>query len=76
MDSSPRSNLSVGMPLDVLSCRNNSIDGVDNHRIEEGDGYFQMICERWSAALPEAQRSILRRTGWMAPRRSASTPDP
>lgn len=58
MDSTLRSNLSVGMPLDVLTYRNNSIDGVESHRIEEGDSYFQMIRERWSAALSEAHRNI------------------
>lgn len=58
MDSTLRSNLSVGMPLDLLVYRNNSIDGVETHRIEEGDGYFQMIRERWSAALSEAHRQI------------------
>lgn len=58
MDSTLRSNLSVGMPLDVLTYRNNSIDGVESHRIEEGDSYFQMIRERWSSALSEAHRNI------------------
>jgi putative proteasome-type protease len=58
MDSTLRSNLSVGMPLDLLVYRNNSIDGVESHRIEEGDDYFQMIRERWSAALSEAHRQI------------------
>ena len=58
MDSTLRSNLSVGMPLDLLVYRNNSIDGVETHRIEEGDPYFQMIRERWSAALTEAHRKI------------------
>ncbi len=58
MDSTLRSNLSVGMPLDLLVYRNNSIDGVETHRIEEGDAYYRMISERWSAALSEAHRAI------------------
>ncbi|MEO6800885.1 MAG: peptidase [Rhodanobacter sp.] len=58
MDSTLRSNLSVGMPLDVLTYRNNSIDGFEIQRIEEDDGYFQMIRERWSTALSEAHRNI------------------
>lgn len=58
MDSTLRSNLSVGMPLDLLTYRNNSIDGVETHRIEEGDAYFRMIRERWSVALSESLRQI------------------
>lgn len=58
MDSTLRSNLSVGMPLDLLVYRNDSIDGVETHRIGEGDPYFHMIRERWSAALSQAHRQI------------------
>jgi len=58
MDSTLRSNLSVGMPLDLLVYRNNSIDGVETHRLEEGDPYFRMIRERWSAALSAAHKAI------------------
>ncbi|MEO8810862.1 MAG: peptidase [Rhodanobacter sp.] len=58
MDSTLRSNLSVGMPLDLLTYRKDSIDGSQSHRIEEGDPYFQMVRERWSAALSEAHRNI------------------
>jgi putative proteasome-type protease len=58
MDSTLRSNLSVGMPLDLLVYRNDSIDGVVQQRMEEGDPYFSMIRERWSAALDEAHQSI------------------
>ncbi len=58
MDSTLRSNLSVGMPLDLLIYRNDSVDGVETHRIEENDAYFQMIRQRWSAALSEAHRLI------------------
>ncbi|WP_017460311.1 hypothetical protein [Dyella ginsengisoli] len=58
MDSTLRSNLSVGMPLDLLVYRNNSIDGVETHRVEDGDAYFRMIRERWSAALSAAHKAI------------------
>ena len=54
MDSTLRSNLSVGMPLDVLVYRNDSIDGISTHRITEHDPYFAMIRERWAAALAAA----------------------
>ncbi|MCP1374785.1 hypothetical protein [Dyella lutea] len=58
MDSTLRSNLSVGMPLDLLVYRNNSIDRVEAHRLEDGDAYFRMIRERWSAAPSAAHKAI------------------
>lgn len=58
MDSTLRSNLSVGMPLDLLVYRKDSIDGVVEQRIEEKDAYFEMIRDRWSRALNEAHREI------------------
>ncbi len=58
MDSTLRSNLSVGLPLDLLTYRNDSIDDVETHRITEDDAYFKMVRERWSSALYDAQRAI------------------
>ncbi len=58
MDSTLRSNLSVGMPLDLLVYRNDSIDSVETHRIEENDAYFRMIRDHWSVALSDAHRQI------------------
>jgi putative proteasome-type protease len=58
MDSTLRSNLSVGLPLDLLTYRNDSIDDVTSYRITESDPYFRMIRERWSAALYDAHRHI------------------
>jgi len=58
MDSTLRSNLSVGLPLDLLVYRKDSIDGVVEQRIEEKDEYFEMIRDRWSRALNEAHREI------------------
>lgn len=58
MDSTLRSNLSVGMPLDLLVYRNDSIDGLSVQRINESDPYFAMVRERWSAALDQAQQQI------------------
>lgn len=58
MEMTLRSNLSVGMPLDVLVYRNDSIDGTTTHRITEQDPYFAMIRQRWSAALAQAHRGI------------------
>lgn len=58
MDSTLRSNLSVGMPLDLLVYRNDTIDGRTCQRITEKDPYFAMVRERWSAALDNAQQQI------------------
>lgn len=58
MDSTLRSNLSVGMPLDVLVYRRDSIDDIVEQRIDEADEYFDMVRKRWSDALAEAHRGI------------------
>ena len=66
MDSTLRSNLSVGMPLDLLVYRNDSIDGVVEHRMLEGDAYFATIRRRWSEALADAAHRIPP-PDWLAP---------
>ena len=51
VDSTMRSNLSVGLPLDVLIARRDVYDAELNYRIEPGEPYFHDLRERWSAAL-------------------------
>jgi putative proteasome-type protease len=58
MDSTLRSNLSVGLPIDLLVYRKNELKVGLKRRINEDDEYFRMIRERWSAALREAYRTI------------------
>jgi putative proteasome-type protease len=58
MDSTLRSNLSVGLPMDLLVLRRDELHVSLRRRINEDDEYFRMIRERWSAALREAYRSI------------------
>jgi putative proteasome-type protease len=60
VDSTMRSNLSVGMPLDVLIARRDAYDAELNYRIEPGEPYFQDLRERWSAALRAAHLNIPR----------------
>ncbi|MDJ0968996.1 MAG: proteasome-type protease [Kiloniellales bacterium] len=60
MDSTLRSNLTVGMPLDLLVYRRDSQQIELKRRISEDDPYFQGIRQRWSAALREAYQSIPR----------------
>jgi putative proteasome-type protease len=58
MDSTLRSNMSVGLPIELLVLRADEPKVGLRRRILEDDEYFRMIRERWSAALREAYRSI------------------
>src|SRR5580704_166498 len=58
IDSTMRSNLSVGMPIDLLVVRRNTCEAELNFRIEPGEPYFHDLRERWSAALRAAHASI------------------
>ena len=54
MDSTIRSNLSVGLPLDLLSIHRDALR-VQNHlSINEDNDYFKMIRTRWSESLRHA----------------------
>jgi putative proteasome-type protease len=60
VDSTMRSNLSVGLPLDVLIARRDLCEAELNYRIEPGEPYFHDLRERWSAALRAAHAGIPR----------------
>ena len=60
VDSTMRSNLSVGLPLDVVIARRDVYDAELNYRIEPGEPYFHDLRERWSAALRAAHAGIPR----------------
>jgi putative proteasome-type protease len=60
MDSTIRSNLTVGLPIDLLVYRRNDFKVELRRRVTEEDEYFKMIRERWSQALREAYRAIPR----------------
>ena len=60
MDSTMRSNLGVGLPIDVLVVRADVCDADLNHRIEAGEPYFHDLRSRWSAALRAAHQNIPR----------------
>ena len=60
MDSTLRSNLTVGMPIDLLVYRRGALAPEIKRRITEDDDYFRMIRERWSEALRDAYRAIPR----------------
>ena len=58
MDSTMRSNLGVGMPLDFVVLRRDALDWEVKQRIEPGEPYFHDLRERWSAALRRAHIDI------------------
>jgi putative proteasome-type protease len=60
MDSTLRSNLTVGLPIDLLVYRRDALRVELRRRITEDDEYFRMIRERWSQALREAHRNMPR----------------
>ena len=58
MDSTLRSNLSVGMPLDMCVIERDTCRIREFRRIEAGDPQFQKMSEAWSTALREAFQKI------------------
>jgi len=60
VDSTMRSNLGVGMPLDFVIERRDACKVELVHRIEAGEPYFHDLSERWSAALRAAHMAIPR----------------
>jgi putative proteasome-type protease len=60
MDSTMRSNLAVGLPIDIAVIRRDALKAEVLHRIEVDEPYFHDLRERWSAALRAAHRAIPR----------------
>jgi putative proteasome-type protease len=60
MDSTMRSNLGVGMPIDLLVLRRDVCEPELSYRINPGEPYFSDLSERWSQALRAAHMAIPR----------------
>jgi putative proteasome-type protease len=60
MDSTMRSNIAVGPPIDIAVVRRDRLDAELVHRIEASEPYFRDLRERWSAALRAAHQAIPR----------------
>jgi putative proteasome-type protease len=60
MDSTMRSNLGVGLPIDILVLRKDQVVPELNRRIEASEPYFHDLRKRWSAALRAAHMAIPR----------------
>ncbi|MEI7347242.1 proteasome-type protease [Dickeya chrysanthemi] len=58
IDSTLRSNLSVGLPLDVMIYRAGSFDISEQRRITENDPYFATIRKAWSEGLLNTFRQL------------------
>ena len=58
MDSTLRSNLTVGLPVDLLVYRRDSLEVGLQQRLTEENEYFRLIRENWSEALKSAYKSI------------------
>jgi putative proteasome-type protease len=56
-DSTMRSNLSVGMPIDLVCYERDSLKLGVRHRFKKGDAYFSTLSEEWS----EGVRAVFRR---------------
>ena len=54
MDSTIRSNLSVGLPLDLVIVRRDTFNVARHMSIDSDNEYFRGITSRWSEALREA----------------------
>ncbi|MCA1749676.1 MAG: peptidase [Parasphingopyxis sp.] len=57
-DSTMRSNLSVGRPLDIVVIPTDEGKPTVTRRIEEHDEYFDMLSSKWALALAEARAAI------------------
>ncbi|WP_026319007.1 peptidase [Amorphus coralli] len=58
MDSTMRSNLGVGLPIDILTMRRDTLHADRNLRIEADEPYFHNLREQWSTALRQAHLAI------------------
>lgn len=59
MDSTLRSNLSVGMPLDLAVIERDACKVTQRRRIEAGDPAFRAMSEAWSIALRDGFAKIV-----------------
>jgi putative proteasome-type protease len=53
-DSTIKSNLSVGLPIDYVICRNGEMAIAHQNRIEDDDPYFTTVSNGWGEALKSA----------------------
>jgi putative proteasome-type protease len=57
-DSTMRSNLSVGMPIDLLCYERDALVVKKRHRFEPGDPYFGALSKKWSEGVRAAFKEL------------------
>jgi len=57
-DSTMRSNLSVGMPIDLVCYERDSLEIRMRRRIDEGDAYFTVLSAAWSEGVRKVFREL------------------
>jgi len=58
MDSTLKSNLGVGLPIDMIVAKRDALKAGIVYRIQEDEPYFRDLRERWSSALRAAHQAI------------------
>jgi putative proteasome-type protease len=57
-DSTMRSNLSVGMPIDLICYELDSLEVQMRRRFDDGDAYFTALSDQWSAGTRNVFRQL------------------
>ena len=57
-DSTMRSNLSVGMPIDLICYQRDSLEVQQRRRFDEGDAYFTALSREWSEGTRKVFRQL------------------
>ena len=57
-DSTMRSNLSIGMPIDMLFYRRDSLEVAVRRRFDHGDEYFTSLSREWSEGIRQVFRNL------------------
>jgi putative proteasome-type protease len=57
-DSTMRSNLSVGMPIDLVCCERDALRVTVRHRFAPGDAYFTSLSRQWSEGVRAVFRDL------------------
>jgi putative proteasome-type protease len=57
-DSTMRSNLSVGMPIDLVCYRRESLKLEMRRRLDQGDGYFSSLSKEWGHGVRKVFREL------------------
>jgi putative proteasome-type protease len=53
-----RSNLSVGMPIDLVCYERDSLELPMRRRFEQSDAYFTMVSAEWSEGVRKVFRDL------------------